>query len=189
MSYNKTKLYFLKLPADFFDRDEIKWLEKQPDGYEMLLLYQKLIFKTINKDGKLMMTIGKKQLPYSIEQMAQETGHSESLVKKAINIFLDLEMLTKEENDIYLIDDAIIMTINQTAGAMKRQNERQNVRHKARQKSQVNKDICQRDIEIDKDKEIDIELEDREKKKEKEGDKERSSYSPNDYFEEALNEV
>lgn len=32
--YNKTQLYFFKLPASFFERDEVEWLKTQYDGHK-----------------------------------------------------------------------------------------------------------------------------------------------------------
>ena len=51
--YNKEKYYYFQLKSTFFDNDVISNLESMKNGYEMLILYFKLIFKTINKDGKL----------------------------------------------------------------------------------------------------------------------------------------
>ena len=61
----------------------------------MIILYFKLIFKAINKDGKLIKKIGKKNIPYTIEELATETGHSIDLIKESIDYFLDTEMIEK----------------------------------------------------------------------------------------------
>lgn len=41
------------LKSNFFDNDVLKYLQSEPNGYEKIILYFKLIFKTINKDGYL----------------------------------------------------------------------------------------------------------------------------------------
>ena len=56
------------------------------------------IFKAINKDGKLIKKIGKKNIPYTIEELSIETGHSIDLVKESIDYFLDTEMI---ENTVF----------------------------------------------------------------------------------------
>ena len=48
-----TKRYFwLKLMGDFFDRTEIRLIEKAPHGKELVLLYLKLLCKSLETDRK-----------------------------------------------------------------------------------------------------------------------------------------
>ena len=93
--YNKEKYYYFMLKSNFFDSDVIRYLQQKQNGYEMIILYFKLIFKAINKDGKLIKKIGKKNIPYTIEELVTETGHSIDLVKESIDYFLDTEMIEK----------------------------------------------------------------------------------------------
>ena len=51
VTYNKEKYYYFMLKLNFFDNDVLKYLQSEPNGYEKIILYFKLIFKTINKDG------------------------------------------------------------------------------------------------------------------------------------------
>ena len=88
-TYNKEKYYYFMLKSNFFDNDVLKYLQNQPNGYEKIILYFKLIFKTINKDGYLIKKVGSKRIPYSIKELAVETNHSEKLINDAIDYFLD----------------------------------------------------------------------------------------------------
>lgn len=115
--YNKEKYYYFMLKSNFFDNDVLKYLQKQPNGYEMIILYFKLIFMAINKGGMLIKQIGKKTIPYSTNEIVAETGHSEKIVNRAINYFLETDMIEKKDNALY-IEDALVLTNQTTAGAM-----------------------------------------------------------------------
>lgn len=115
--YNKEKYYYFMLKSNFFDSDVIRYLEEQPNGYEMIILYFKLIFKTINKEGRLIKKIGKKEIPYTYKDLSNELNHSEKIIKDSINYFLDTEMIEKKDN-FYYIEDALVLTNQTTVGAM-----------------------------------------------------------------------
>ena len=87
-TYNKEKYYYFMLKSNFFDNDVLKFLQNEPNGYEKIILYFKLIFKTINKDGYLIKKVGSKKIPYTIKELATETNHSEKLINDAIDYFL-----------------------------------------------------------------------------------------------------
>lgn len=116
-TYNKEKYYYFMLKSNFFDNDVLKYLQKQPNGYEKIILYFKLIFKTINKDGYLIKKVGSKRIPYSIKELAVETNHSEKLINDAIEYFLDTGMMEKID-DKYYIENALVLTNQTTVGAM-----------------------------------------------------------------------
>ena len=116
-TYNKEKYYYFMLKSNFFDNDVLKYLQNQPNGYEKIILYFKLIFKTINKDGYLIKKVGSKRIPYSIKELAVETNHSEKLINDAIDYFLDTGMMEKRD-DKYYIEDALVLTNQTTVGAM-----------------------------------------------------------------------
>ena len=114
--YNKEKYYYFQLKSTFFDNDVISNLESMKNGYEMLILYFKLIFKTINKDGKLVKKIGKEETPYTFDELSKMTGHSFKLIKEGINYFVKSGMMEELPNDTYFIQDALDLT-SQTKGA------------------------------------------------------------------------
>lgn len=116
-TYNKEKYYYFMLKSNFFDNDVLKYLQKQPNGYEKIILYFKLIFKTINKDGYLIKKVGSKRIPYSIKELSTETNHSEELINEAIDYFMDTGMIEKRDGKYY-IEDALILTNQTTVGAM-----------------------------------------------------------------------
>ncbi len=71
-TYNKENIITLCLSQNFFDNDVLKYLQSEPNGYEKIILYFKLIFKTINKDGYLIKKVGTKRIPYTIKSYQQK---------------------------------------------------------------------------------------------------------------------
>ena len=143
--YNKSKLYFYKLPDSFFERDEIEWFKTQDNGHKKIIVYLELIFRTINKNGILGRMIGDNILPYSISDLARLVNEDEELVEEALNDFIDIGFIIKREDGTYFIEDALDLT-NQSVSARKKELQR-------RDKS------CPPDIE--KEKEEDKELDNR----------------------------
>ena len=90
--YNKSKLYFFKLPSSFFKRDEIEWLKTQNNGYKVIVIYQELIFETINKDGILARRIGDEIKAYSTEEIARLIN--EDIVDVSRDFLYDVEIST-----------------------------------------------------------------------------------------------
>ena len=135
-TYNKEKYYYFMLKSNFFDNDVLKFLQNEPNGYEKIILYFKLIFKTINKDGYLIKKVGSKRIPYSIKELAVETNHSEKLINDAIDYFLDTGMIEKID-DKYYIEDALTLTNQVSEGAMYMRGYRNKYPDKCKPKSKV----------------------------------------------------
>lgn len=142
--YNKEKYYYFQLKSTFFDNDAIANLESMNNGYEMLILYFKLIFKTINKEGKLVKKIGNEETPYTFDELSKMTGHSFNIIKKGINYFVKAGMMELQK-DTYYIQDALDLT-SQTKGAKYQQEYR--ATHKKDDKCKdKSKEKCQGKIE------------------------------------------
>lgn len=116
-TYNKEKYYYFMLKSNFFDNDVLKYLQDQPNGYEKIILYFKLIFKTINKEGYLIKKIGNKKIPYTVKELSNETNHSENIINESIEYFLETGMIEKQEDKLF-IEDALILTNQTTVGAI-----------------------------------------------------------------------
>lgn len=122
--YNKEKMFFIQTPIKFWYRQDIIWLQNQPDGYQILTLYNKLMGLTANMDGYLLKQFGDVKEPYTNEEIAQVTMHDLSIVERGINILEKMGLLEKIDNT-YFIEEALNMT-NQTVGAREKQIQRQN---------------------------------------------------------------
>lgn len=97
------KFYWLKLKEDFFQQEAIEWLEEQENGKEYSLLYLKLCLKSLKDNGVLVRRIGTKNIPYSVEKIADMTNTNATIVEQALNLFIEIGLLTKQENKVLLI--------------------------------------------------------------------------------------
>ena len=68
------RYYWLKLKNDFFEGDEINWLEEQENGAVYILFYLKLCLWSLRSDGVLMRRVGKMEIPYDTKKLAEITG-------------------------------------------------------------------------------------------------------------------
>lgn len=161
--YNKSKLYFYKLPDSFFERDEIEWFKTQDNGHKKIVVYLELIFRTINKNGILGRMIGDNILPYSISDLARLVNEDEELVEEALNDFIDIGFIIKREDGTYFIEDALDLT-NQSVSARKKELQRRDKscppdKEKEEEKELDNRDNIlesisrQRQLEVDLDSE------------------------------------
>ncbi len=101
MADNK-KYYYLKLNENFFEREEIKIIEAQPNGYEYSNILLKMYLKSLKRDGKLMVT---NLIPYSVETLSKVLGHNVDTVRNAIKVFEEFKLVEILDNGaIYLLD-------------------------------------------------------------------------------------
>ena len=148
--YNNSNLYFLKLYDWFINSDEIRWIESQEHGAEIVIMFFRLMMIAKNKNGKIARIVGQMENPYTIKEMAEATYQTEERVKEGLELLIKAELVVKE-GECYSIPKALEFTNQTTVGAVKKQNYR-------RQKA----DNCPTDIEEDK------EIEKRNKNKEEE---------------------
>lgn len=92
------RFIWLKLQHDFFNRDEIRIIESQPNGKDYIIFYLKLMLKSINDNGRL---IFKDTIPYTPEMLASITNTSIDTVRVAIDAFVKLDLIT-------LLDDGAL---------------------------------------------------------------------------------
>ena len=120
--YNKEKMFFIQTPIKFWYRQDIIWLQNQPDGYQILTLYNKLMGLTANMDGYLLKQFGDVKEPYTNEEISKVTMHDLEIVERGIDTLEKMGLLEKIDNT-YFIEEALNMT-NQTIGANKKQKQR-----------------------------------------------------------------
>ncbi|WKY47853.1 phage replisome organizer N-terminal domain-containing protein [Eubacteriaceae bacterium ES3] len=94
MADNK-KYYYLKLKDNFFDDEKIIILESLPDGYLYANILMKMYLKSLKGNGRLMFN---ERIPYNSQLLAQLTRHSVGVIEKAIDIFLEFELIEVMNN-------------------------------------------------------------------------------------------
>lgn len=159
MSDNQ-KYYYLKLKEDFFESDEVLFLESMPEGYKYSNILLKLYLRSLKNNGKLMMN---NLIPYNAEMLAIITRHSVGDIKQAIQIFSQLGLVEQLDNGaIYMLQIQNFIGKSSTEGDRKRAYRRQIELEKQKalkvegQKSGHLSDKQAPEIEIEIDKEIDI---------------------------------
>lgn len=84
------RYYWLKLKRDFFKRHDIRIIESMPNGKDYILFYLKLLCESIDHDGTLRFS---EQIPYSEEMLATITDTNVDIVRNAVRIFTELDMM------------------------------------------------------------------------------------------------
>lgn len=154
------KYYWLKLKDDFFEQDEIKIIEAMDNGKDYIIFYMKLLLKSVKTEGELRF---KDTIPYSDKMLATITGVNVDIVRSATNVFIELGLIEKWENQTLYMNEVINMTGSETESAERVR------RHRARKKDienqasevkslQCNANVIKGNTEIERelDKEIEI---------------------------------
>ena len=159
------KYYWLKLKRDFFKRHDIRIIEEMPNGKDYILFYLKLLLESIDHEGNLRFSDA---IPYNEQMLSVVTNTNVDIVKAAMKLFLDLNMME-------IFDDATIYMneVQNLIGSETDSAERVR-RHRLASKSgddalQCNADVTEgnksvtqskrKSIEKDKDIELDVVVE------------------------------
>ena len=120
-----TKRYFwIKLMSDFFDKTEIRLIEKAPHGKEIVLLYLKLLCMSIDSAGYLLFN-GK---AYNVEIIAMITDTEIEIVKAAISLFEQYGLIERREDAFYMPQiESMMASETYWAEVKRKQRERQTV--------------------------------------------------------------
>ena len=137
-------LYFIKVPDKFLHCDEIRWIERQEKGSEIILFFLRLLSAAKDRKGKLVRIIGKKEIPFSTHEIALVTYQDESFITYAMNVLQEAELVEKEEA-YYYIPKSLEFTNQTTVGAAYMKD------YRARKKENyICNTECNTDIEIEK---------------------------------------
>ncbi len=95
------KYFWFKLHDDFFDKPNIKLLEKLPNGEKYGWFLLKLICKSVKTEGLLRFS---DKLPYSPNMLADITDTDIDVVRSALCAFDAYELIEVFEDGTYFID-------------------------------------------------------------------------------------
>ena len=169
------KFYWLKLKKDFFKRHDIRIIEDMPNGKDYCLFYLKLLCESIDHEGKLRFS---ETIPYNEDMLATITNTNVDIVRSAITIFSQLNLIEVFDDGTYYMNEVEKMI----GSAVDNDNANRQRRFRERQKQQM---LCDRYESVTKnnesksiEKEIEIELEieketEKEKKKNNKKEKEK----------------
>lgn len=147
------KYYWLKLKRDFFKRHDIRIIEEMPNGKDYILFYLKLLLESIDHEGELRFS---ETIPYNEQMLSVITNTNIDIVKSAMKIFVELNMIELYEDSTIYMREVQRLIGSETAGAERVRNHRKKI--KALQ-CNTDETKCNTEIELEKDIDIDIDIE------------------------------
>lgn len=111
------RYYWLKLKNDFFEGDEINWLEEQENGAVYILFYLKLCLWSLRSDGVLMRRVGKIEIPYDTKKLADITGTPLPAAETAMALLTSAGLVEVQENGALFMPQMEDMTGSETERA------------------------------------------------------------------------
>lgn len=161
------KYYWIKLKRDFFKRHDIKIVEAMPNGKDYILFYLKLLLESVDHDGELRFN---DTIPYNESMLSVITNTNVDIVKAAMAVFIELNMIEMLEDGTIFMTETEKMMGSESASAKRVRD------HREKQRAlQCNTNVtkCNTEKEIDIEKDIELELE-----SEKEKELESTAASP-----------
>lgn len=152
------KYYWLKLVRGFFKRHDILIIENMPNGKEYVLFYLKLLCESVDHEGNLRFS---EKIPYNEQMLASLTNTSEDIVRSAIEVFSDLQMIDIMDDGTYYMNQVEKMIGSETYWAQKKREQREKKNEAAEigqcpTLSPPSPRCPSKSIEKDKDKEIEL---------------------------------
>lgn len=94
------KYYYMRLVDGFYDRPEIKLIEKIENGYQYVTILLKMYLRSLKHDGALTFSDG---IPYDIQMLSSVIGHDMVMIEKAIEIFQKYKLVEiMDDGTIYM---------------------------------------------------------------------------------------
>lgn len=151
------KFYWLRLKKDFFKRHDIRIIEAMPNGKDYILFYLKLLCESVDHEGTLRFS---NEIPYSEDMLSIITNTNVDIVRNAIKVFLQLNMMEILDDGTYFMNEVDRMIGSSSQDEHTRESTRLRVQaYRERQKALQNSNMkrysnvtCNGEIE----KEIDI---------------------------------
>lgn len=111
------KYYWLKLKRDFFKRHDIRIIEAMPNGKDYILFYLKLLCESVDHEGNLRFS---EQIPYNEDMLATITDTNVDIVRTAIKIFSELNMMEILDDGTFFMNEVSKMIGCETEWARKK---------------------------------------------------------------------
>lgn len=144
------RFYWLKLDKGFFKNHKIRIVENMPNGKDYILFYLKLLCESTSHEGYLRFS---ETIPYNEEMLATITNTNVDVVRSAIKVFTELEMMRcLDDGTLYL--EEVQKMIGSETGQTIRKREAKLIEGKVGVKNTQEIDIekeIDTDIEVDKE--------------------------------------
>ena len=147
------KYYWLKLKRDFFKRHDIRIIEEMPNGKDYILFYLKLLVESIDHEGELRFNDA---IPYNEQMLAIITHTNVDIVKSAMRVFSELNMVEMLDNQTIYMTEVQRLIGSETHDAVRQREYRQS---KKSRDCDIVATLSQRcSIEKDIEKELELEI-------------------------------
>lgn len=94
------KYYWLKLQKDFFKRHDIRIIKAMTNGKEYIIFYLTLLLESLSHYGELRFS---EAIPYNEEMLSVITDTNIDIVKSAMKVFTELNMIeVLDDSTIYM---------------------------------------------------------------------------------------
>ena len=143
------RYYWLKLEKDFFKRHDIRIIEGMPNGKDYIIFYLKLLCESTSHEGYLRFS---ETIPYNESMLSTITNTNIDIVRSAIKVFTELQMMTIYDDGTIYFKQVEKMIGSETGSAIRKREYRET------QKAINGTNVGQCLLDIEKEKEIDIEL-------------------------------
>ena len=153
------RFYWLKLKRDFFKRHDIRIIEAMPNGKDYILFYLKLLCESVDHEGNLRFS---EHIPYSTEMLATITDTNVDIVRSAIKVFCELNMMEVLDDGTFFMTEVNRMigsaADNDNANRQRRFRERQKEAALLDRYGSVTRNNESKSIEIDIEKETETDI-------------------------------
>lgn len=122
MAEKDKRYYWLKLKRDFFKRHDIRIVEDQTNGKEYILFYLKLLCESVDHDGNLRFS---DQIPYNEEMLSTITNTNVDIVRNAVRIFSELNMMQIMDDGTVFMNQVQEMIGSETYWAEQKRRQRE----------------------------------------------------------------
>jgi len=144
------KYYWLKLKNDFFKRHDMRIIESMPNGKDYVLFYLKLLVESVSHEGDLRFS---DTVPYNEGMLATITNTNIDVVRTAIKVFTDLELMEILDDGTIYMNEVSKMVGEETEWAKKKRIYRENKKMLELKEGQE-KTLSDKSLEKELEKEI-----------------------------------
>lgn len=121
MAEKDKRYYWLRLKRDFFKRHDIQIIENMPNGKDYILFYLKLLCESVDHEGNLRFS---EQIPYDENMLATITNTNVDIVRSAITVFSQLQMIEVMDDGTYYMKEVCKMIGSETYWAKRKREQR-----------------------------------------------------------------
>lgn len=145
------KYYWLRLDRNFFKRHDIRIIENMENGKEYVLFYMKLLLESIDHEGLLRFN---ELIPYNDSMLGTITNTNIDIVRSAVKLFKQLDMLEiLDDQTIFITDTQKMLGEAKSSDRVKRFREKQK-QLVIETVGNVTETLHETELELEKEKDI-----------------------------------